>query len=278
MTEPTEVSRRTGAPGRRPEASGPGQRPERPADRAPTDPSQLDGRPRFERIERRSVAGEIRRTLLASIQSGDLGPGAPLPSERDLSEDFGVGRTSVREAIQGLASLGLLEKRGNRSYVIDRLPEVQLAELDPRKVMVTELFEVRRVLELPIARLTACRATARQRREIERLSEGFEPSMPLDEFRRLDRAFHWALARACGNALLADLYGKVLDRLFRSEEFEELLGSEANRDVVADVVRDAVIAHQTIGRAIQTGDGDSVARAAERHLAQVEEQMVARMR
>ena len=240
--------------------------------------TDVDGRHRFERIERRSVAGEIRRTLLESIQSGELGPGAPLPSERDLSEDFGVGRTSVREALQGLASLGLLEKRGNRSYVIDRLPDVRLAERDPRKVMVTELFEVRRVLELPIAQLAACRATPRQRREIRELSEGFDPALPLEEFRRLDRSFHWALARACGNGLLADLYDKVLDRLFRSEEFEELLGAAANRDVVADVVRDAVAAHQTIGRALQAGDGASVARAAERHLAQVEEQMVAKMR
>jgi DNA-binding FadR family transcriptional regulator len=235
-------------------------------------------RPRFERIERSSVAEEIRRALLDSIRSGDLEPGAPLPSERDLSEDFGVGRTSVREAIQGLASIGLLEKRGNRSYVIEELPDGRLPDRDPRKVMVSELFEVRRVLEIPIARFAARRATDEQRREIGRLSRRFDGSLALDEFRRLDRAFHWALACACGNALLADLYGKVLDRLFRSVEFEELLGSEANADVVADIVRDAVVAHRTIGRAIQVGDATVVAEAAERHLAQVEEQMVARLR
>ena len=232
-------------------------------------------RPRFERIERQSVAEEIRRTLLASIRSGDLEAGAPLPSERDLSEDFGVGRTSVREAIQGLASLGLLEKRGNRSYVIERVPEIRLADVDPRTVMVTELFEVRRVLELPIARFAACRATARERREIRGLSEQFDPGLALAEFRRLDRAFHWALACACGNALLADLYGKVLDRLFRSVEVDELLGSEVNAGAVTGIVRDAVDAHRTIGRAIEDGDAAAVAAAAERHLAQVEEQMVA---
>jgi GntR family transcriptional repressor for pyruvate dehydrogenase complex len=241
-------------------------------------PAPMTEHRRFERIERQSVAQEIRRTLLASIRSGGLEPGMPLPSERDLSADFGVGRTSVREAIQGLASLGLLEKRGNRSYVIERLPDVRIADLDPRKVMVSELFEVRRVLEIPIARFTACRASADQRREIWQLSQQFDDGLALDEFRRLDRAFHWAVASACGNALLAELYGKVLDRLFRSEEFDDLLGSEANRGVVADVVRDAVDAHHTIGRAIQVGDAAVAAGAAERHLARVEEQMISRMR
>ena len=54
--------------------------------------------------------------------------------------------------------------------------------------------------------------------------------MPLDEFRTLDRRFHTLIANACGNPLLVEIYGKVLDALFRSAEFESLLYDEANRD------------------------------------------------
>ena len=54
--------------------------------------------------------------------------------------------------------------------------------------------------------------------------------MPLNEFRVLDRRFHTLVANACANPLLVEMYGKVLDALFRSAEFESLLYHEANRD------------------------------------------------
>jgi GntR family transcriptional repressor for pyruvate dehydrogenase complex len=234
-------------------------------------------RPRFERIERRTVAEDIRRALLDSIRAGDLVPGTQLPSERDLSVDFGVARTSVREAIQGLASLGLLEKRGNRSYVIERLPEAALDGPDPASDLVRELFEVRRVVEIPIARLAATRASAAERRQIRRLSLQFGPALPIDEFRRLDRAFHWAVACACGNELLAELYGKVLDHVFRSVELDQFLAEPDHHHVVGEIVRGAVDAHRAIGRGIMQGDADAVAAAAERHLLQVEDQLLGRM-
>jgi GntR family transcriptional repressor for pyruvate dehydrogenase complex len=234
-------------------------------------------RPRFERIERRTVAEDIRRALLDSIRAGELVPGTQLPSERDLSVDFGVARTSVREAIQGLASLGLLEKRGNRSYVIEELPAAALDAPDPDRDLVRELFEVRRVVEIPIARLAAERASPGERREIRRLSLQFGPDLPIDELRGLDRAFHWALACACGNELLAELYGKVLDHVFRSVELDQLLGEPHRRHAVGEIVRGAVEAHRAIGRGIMQGDADAVAHAATRHLLQVEDQLLSRV-
>jgi hypothetical protein len=64
--------------------------------------------------------------------------------------------------------------------------------------------------------------------------------MPLDDFRRFDTAFHAAVARACGNATLAELYGKVMESLFASADFDELpLGAHepacrAGRDPLVD--------------------------------------------
>ena len=135
--------------------------------------------------------------------------GERLPAERELCEQFHVARTSVREAIQGLVSLGYLERRGNRPYVAERLPEVDLTQ-DGRKRMVSELFETRRVIELQLAELACYRATPEQRERISELASSFTPDLPLDEFRDLDRAFHSAMADACGNSLLNELYRKVL--------------------------------------------------------------------
>ena len=105
----------------------------------------------------------------------------------------------------------------------------------------------------------------------------FEPSMPLDEFRRLDRAFHSAVARACGNATLAELYGKVMESLFASADFDELLSARTNRRAVRDTIRTAMAAHQRIAAAIAAGEWAEVMVAAEGHLEQVQHQMISRM-
>jgi DNA-binding FadR family transcriptional regulator len=237
----------------------------------------MDGQLRFRPIERRTISDEIREALAESIRSGTLKPGVRLPTERELSLEFGVARTSVREAIQSLVSLGLLERRGNRPHVVEHLPDLPLGVTDHRKRRVHELFEVRRIVEVPIARLAAGRATDEQRSEIRRIARAFEDDLPLDDFRRLDRQFHAAVARACGNVTLAELHGKVLETLFASGEFDELLHAESNQQVVRDVIRTARAAHRRIALAISRADPDKVAGAAERHLDDVEDQMISRM-
>jgi GntR family transcriptional repressor for pyruvate dehydrogenase complex len=242
-----------------------------------TSADPINSRPRFEPIPRQTVSEGVREALLNSIRTGSLPPGVKLPSERALCEEFSVARTSLREAIQGLVSLGLIEKRGNGTFVTEQLPGLGLDGQDSRKRRVEELFEVRRVVEVPIARLAACRATSAERAEIEAIAGSFSPQMPLAEFRAADRAFHWAVARGCGNETLAELYGKVLEAQFGSYELDSLLESSANRRAVKQVIRDSTDMHQSIAAAITNGDVDEVVKAVEGHLNQVESQLIARM-
>ena len=72
----------------------------------------------LEPLERRSLPDEIRDRLLRLIRNGDLTTGQQLPAERVLCAELTVARTSVREAIQALVSLGYVERRGNRAYVV----------------------------------------------------------------------------------------------------------------------------------------------------------------
>lgn len=232
--------------------------------------------PTFRPITRRTVSDEVREALVRSIQTGELTPGSRLPAERVLCEEFNVARTSVREAVQGLISLGLIEKRGNRAYVTENLPDLNLAD-DRRKGLVKELFEVREIVELPIARLAAERASESQRAEIADLAAAFDADMSLDRFRELDRAFHWSLASACGNRTLAELYGKVLDNLFKSSEFDELLRSPSNADAVREVIDSASRSHKKIARAIASGQPDEVETEAAAHLSEVEAHMIGKM-
>lgn len=231
----------------------------------------------FDPINRQTVAEGVREALLEVIRSGELAPGAQVPAERALCEQFAVARTSVREAIQGLVTLGVIERRGNRAYVVEHLPGVDLGGNDQRKRKVTDIFEVRRVVEVPIAELAACRATDDEREQISRLGQQFDADMALEDFRRCDREFHAAVATASRNPALAELYSKVLESLFKSTDFDSLLTASQNEVVVRQVIREAAEAHKKIAEHLAVADVDAVGKAVEDHLNQVETLMIAQM-
>lgn len=233
----------------------------------------LEDRP-FAPITRDTVSAQIRTQLLERIRTGDMAPGTRIPSERELSESFSVARTSVREAMQVLLSMGVIERRGNRSFVAEQLPEVMLSTGEERRTFVTELFETRRVLEVPIFVLAAQHADEAARTKISETAAQFVAGLDIKQFRQLDRLFHTTIASACGNSLLIELYSKVLDRLFRSADFEEMLGAERNRAEVERIVAEASTAHGRIATAIAARDVDAVRRAAEAHLDEVERSLV----
>ena len=235
-----------------------------------------EARPRFEPVERQTVTETVRDALLESIRSGALVPGSRLPSERSLCEEFGVARTSVREAIQGLVSLGIITKRANRPYVAEQLPGTLSGRAD-RKRHLEELVEVRRVVEIPIARLAAERAASDDRARIRAIARSLTPEMSLADYRRAARAFHVAVARACGNETLAELYGKVLDAQFNSSALDSLLDASSNVWLVKQVIFDSAKTYNDIADAIFDGNAERAIAAVARHLSQVEQQLIARV-
>lgn len=231
----------------------------------------------FEPITRETVSSQIRAQLQRRIMVGDLAPGTRMPSERDLSEQFHVARTSVREAIQGLVSLGVIERRGNRSYVAEHLPDVIVDRSRDRKTFVAELFETRRVLEVPIFEIATDRADDAARARVTAVAELFRGDLDIEEFRRLDREFHTTIAASCNNPFLVELYGKVLDQLFRSHEFDDLLSDEKNRPEVRRIVSAACAAHESIAMAFRKGDSRAMRTASSTHLATVEQAMLSNL-
>lgn len=230
--------------------------------------------PTFEPISRETVSGQIRTQLLHRITVGEMAPGSQVPSERSLSEQFAVARTSVREAMQGLVSMGVVERRGNRSYVAEHLPEVQVEAGADRTSFVAELFETRRLLEIPIFELAAARADDAARARVSELARRFDDSLDIDRFRQLDREFHTTIAASCNNPLLIELYGKVLDQLFRSHEFDALLRSEQNRTEVQRIIAESSAAHRAIAEAFATGNTGKCRNETVAHLDGVEHSMV----
>jgi len=233
----------------------------------------------FAPVKRRTISSEIRAQLLEAIRTGELQPGTPVPAERQLCAQFGVARTSVREAIQGLTASGYLERRGNRPVVVERLPEIRLtadsATLDERKQLVRQLFEVRRTIEPAMSELAARRAGDADRADIAEIA--VRPCDQLDAFRGVDRAFHTAIARACGNPLLQEVYGKTLAALFDSGELASLLYAEINRREVAAIIASSMAAHQAIADALVAGRRKQTVTAVQAHLDDVERRMIERL-
>ena len=227
--------------------------------------------PSFDPVARRTVSAEIRQRLADAIHTGQLAPGMPLPAERVLCLEFGVARTSVREAIQGLVIAGYLERRGNRSVVAEHLPQVNFAG-DDRKALVKQLFEVRQVIEPAIVEMATRRATDEQRAEIAEIAA--RSPRELEEFREIDRQFHTALARACGNPLLNEVHAKALSALFGSGEFASLLYAEVNRTEVLDIINTSTEAHKAIADALVKGHTRKAVAAVVAHLDDVERRMV----
>ena len=107
-------------------------------------------------IERTTIADQISGQLLQLIREGRFTPGERMPSERQLCEDFGVARTTLREAIQQLVSLGVLERQTNRLYVVDHIGVVDVPDEKTKKLQ--DLVETRRCIEISVTELAVCRA------------------------------------------------------------------------------------------------------------------------
>lgn len=122
------------------------------------------------RIPRSKLAETVAQRLVAEIRTKGLQPGTRMPSERELMEVLGVGRSTIREAVNGLAMLGVLDIRhGQGAFVANpdagaALPHTVAAALS--RGITRDLFEARRLVEVHVARLAAERRTEADLNEI----------------------------------------------------------------------------------------------------------------
>lgn len=191
---------------------------------------------------RDAVSDEILRL----IRSGELQPGARLPSEPQLIKMTGVSRSSVREAIRSLETMGLIEiRRGNGTYVREIDPSrhidaQMLLMLADRKVL-EDLVEVRLTLEPLIARLAAERATEADVRALGDALDGMRQARTHDDWRPPHLAFHQALATATHNIILTKIWGLVTMFLKDSPLVVGVLAP--SRPHVHDGLYEAIAAH-----------------------------------
>lgn len=143
----------------------------------------------------------------ALIEEGVLKPGDRLLSERDLANQLGLSRSSVREAIAALEIMGVVDIQPGLGTFISSKEEKEdytlKADLE-EVISPTDIFEARHVIEPKLARFAALRATAEdleQIREILEKSEALEDNQ-FKEFEELDEELHLAIAKSAYNEVL----------------------------------------------------------------------------
>ena len=175
-------------------------------------------------IKSTRIYEEIVRQVKAMIAEGRLKGGDRLPPERDLAEKFVVSRTSVREALRALESLGLIEIRpGEGTFVrevsIDALVGPLALLLTSHREAIVELFEARRLLEPALAALAAARATRDEIQEMERILEEQAKEIAAGKTGLAqDAAFHTAIGAAAHNRAITRIAHAIMDLLTQSRE------------------------------------------------------------
>lgn len=153
----------------------------------------------------------IAEQIGEQIRDGRLVRGQKLPTEREMSERFGVGRGVVREAVRMLDAMGLVESRqGSGIYVRNNpIPSISRAltfSVTPEEQSVASLFEFRTVLEVAAAAQAAIRRTEAQLEAIRCAATATAEAAPHftdDVWHNADQRFHHAVSDASGNPYLA---------------------------------------------------------------------------
>ena len=210
------------------------------------------------------AAGQVVDFVRRQIEGGRLKPGDRLPAERDLAEEIGVSRPSLRSGLQTLQALGVIQSRqGAGTFIAAGPPRLGGAPLSFLAALHgftrDEMFEARRVLELGAASLAAERATLEKITVLaDEVAAMFASLDDPQEFLIHDVQFHKAVASASGNPVLATLIETISGLVYETRR----LTVERAHDL-----KESAEMHRRIYRAIKAGDAEKARDEMGMHLA-----------
>jgi GntR family transcriptional repressor for pyruvate dehydrogenase complex len=204
--------------------------------------------------------------IMRLLTSGELGPGDRLPTERELALRLRVSRSTVREAIRGLAMVRVLQVRHGEGIFVTSLDAPLLLEATGfalqlmRDHEVVDLLELRAILEGAAAALASARMTDEQLRTLVRRLEELDAASTADELLEADIAFHASLAAGAGNVVLASLLDTFSARTYRARHLNAGLGLD-------DALVRSRASHRRIYEAVAAKDPEAARASASAHVA-----------
>ncbi len=217
------------------------------------------------RLHRTTLPKVIVDQLIGEIKRGLISPGQRLPTEKALMKEFGVGRSSIREALQHLVILGLAEAKPGFGYRIKRFDRNAFPDLDVTAGLLAEdalldLLEAREMLEIPIARLAARRADELDLQAMERLLGQMETRLAHGQtVHRQAARFHLLVARAAKNVTLERWVTSIIPLLTAR-------GWQIEHDIPGRSAKELLL-HRRLYECIKAHDVAETERAMVEHLA-----------
>lgn len=222
-------------------------------------------KPNSQTASQRRIA-ELTRYLEAKINSGEWPLGTRLPPERELAEQFSLGRYDVRRVLTQWEAQGKVKRHvGRGTFLIDPvLGQANPASLGEPDASPAELIELRLLLEPAATELAVIRATNADIAFLRKCVDRTMTANTWQEFERWDVAFHEAIMRITRNSLLLKIF-YFMNQVRRQTEWgrmeEAALTNERRHDVVSE--------HKAILDAISGRDAQAASEAVETHIRQV---------
>jgi GntR family transcriptional repressor for pyruvate dehydrogenase complex len=218
-------------------------------------------------VKPKKISEEIVKQLRDLIFSGKLQPGEKLPPERELAKSLNVSRPPLREALNTLQGMGIIEiQQGNRSFVRPITtrsiydPLVSYSKESPLNIL--QVFEVRKYLDIGAVSLAAERATPKQIMKLEKFVDQLEGDLKKGRLgAKPDLDFHMEIVRITGNHVYHHLVSTVYDIL--QEEYRIAWGGIFNNPESKTVLLEQ---HKKIVSAIKMNNPQEARRSAREHL------------
>lgn len=230
--------------------------------------AQLDTAPRLKRAtKQKSVYLQVVEQIRQSIKEGHLLPGDQLLPERELAEQFGVSRPSVRQALAVLDNLGVIEitprdgayiRRPDLEHAVEPLTQALFWERE----QVAHLFEMRLLIETQAGRLAALRREAADLNRLQAINRRYEAELGQKDLAfQANKDFHIAIVEAAKNPLLTEVMTPILVatmEVYLSARQESLPKTKNLQDYVDE--------HRRILEAIEQQDADLAEQLIAKHI------------
>ena len=210
-----------------------------------------------------ATSGRVHDAIAAitrHIRENRLMPGDSLPSEMALSRDLGVSRSVVREAVQSLAAMRLISQSAGRRSTVAPLDTGAMAPLiehgvNTDQISITQIYDVRRTIEMRIAALAALRRTDGEGARLVALAEAMARDIDTPpKVMEHDLAFHRLLAEASRNPVFAMIVGAF-------SGVTRQTWPVGWRSRMTGAARDRIVGiHIDLARAVQAGEPDTATR------------------
>ncbi|MEG0027797.1 MAG: FadR/GntR family transcriptional regulator [Aurantimicrobium sp.] len=216
-----------------------------------------------------AITDEVILQIKNMIVSGRLKPGDRLLPEKELSEELGVSRNSLREAIKALVVFRVLDVRqGDGTYVTSLEPDILLEAVSfvvdlHDDASILDLFAVRRILEPAAAAQAALQISSDEITELHTLMHQIDESSSIEQLVEHDLAFHHQIVAAAGNGYLTSLLDSLSSSTVRARVWRGLTQDKAIERTLSE--------HKAILAAIEAKDTELAKALTTVHVSGVEQ-------